>query len=158
MVLAIGFLLLVSLVVSAVLASLTQMLSGLFGEAKVIAHIVDILVSFGFIALLFALIYKYVPDVEIQWRDVWIGAAITSVLFTLGKFLIGLYIGTSGVTSGYGAAGSILTVLLWVYYSSLIFFFGAEFTRVYASEYGSGVVPSEHAQPADANASPQVAK
>jgi membrane protein len=158
MVLAIGFLLIVSLLVSAVLASFTRMLSGLFGDAAVIAHIVDVLVSFGFITLLFALIYKYVPDVEIQWRDVWVGAAITSVLFTLGKFAIGLYIGTSGVTSGYGAAGSILTVLLWVYYSSLIFFFGAEFTRVYASEYGSGVVPSEHAQPADANASPQVAR
>lgn len=158
MVLAIGFLLLVSLVVTAVLTSLTGMFSGLFGEGTFIAHLVDILVSFGFISLLFALIYKYVPDVEIQWKDVWVGAALTSVLFTVGKFLIGLYLGTSGVTSAYGAAGSIITVLLWVYYSSLIFFLGAEFTKMYASEYGSGVVPSEHAQPADANANLQVAK
>src|SRR5918993_2146572 len=146
MVLAIGFLLLVSLVVTAVLSSFTAMISSFLGDATFVAHAIDILVSFGFVTLLFALIYKYVPDVEIQWKDVWVGAALTAILFTLGKFLIGLYIGTSGVTSGYGAAGSILTVLLWVYYSSLIFFLGAEFTKVYASEYGSGVVPAENAQ------------
>jgi membrane protein len=151
MVLAIGFLLLVSLVVSAVLASLTAMLGGLFGEATVIAHMVDILVSFGFISLLFALIYKYVPDVEVQWKDAWVGAALTAVLFTVGKYLIGLYLGTGGVTSAYGAAGSIITILLWIYYSSLIFFLGAEFTRVYATEYGAGVAPSEHAEPATAD-------
>jgi membrane protein len=158
MVLAIGFLLLVSLVVSAVLASLSGMLSGILGEGTAIAHIIDILVSFGFISLLFALIYKYLPDVEMRWKDVWVGAVLTSLLFTVGKYLIGLYLGTSGVTSAYGAAGSILTVLLWVYYSSLIFFFGAEFTKVYAKEYGSGIAPSEHAEPADADAKLQPAK
>jgi membrane protein len=150
MVLGIGFLLLVSLVVTAVLSSFTGMLSNWFGDATFIAHAIDILVSFGFVTLLFALIYKYVPDVEIQWRDVWVGAALTAILFTIGKYLIGLYIGTSGVTSTFGAAGSLITILIWVYYSSLIFFLGAEFTRVYATEYGSGVAPAENAQPMDA--------
>ena len=150
MVLAIGFLLLVSLVVTAVLSSFTSMLSSFLGDATFIAHAIDILVSFGFVTLLFALIYKYVPDVEIQWRDVWIGAALTSILFTIGKYLIGLYLGTSGVSSAFGAAGSLITILVWVYYSSLIFFLGAEFTRVYATEYGSGVAPAENAQQMDA--------
>jgi membrane protein len=106
----------------------------------------DLLVSFVFVSLLFALIYKYLPDVRIQWKDVWIGAALTSALFTIGKFFIGLYLGSSGVTSAFGAAGSLITVLLWVFYSSLIFFLGAEFTQVYASQYGSGVVPAENAE------------
>jgi membrane protein len=150
MVLAIGFLLLVSLVVTAVLSSFTSMLSSFLGDATFVAHAIDILVSFGFVTLLFALIYKYVPDVEIQWRDVWVGAALTSILFTIGKYLIGLYIGTSGVSSTFGAAGSLITILIWVYYSSLIFFLGAEFTRVYATQYGSGVAPAENAQPMDA--------
>lgn len=150
MVLAIGFLLLVSLVVTAVLSSFTSMLSSFLGDATLVAHAIDILVSFGFVTLLFALIYKYVPDVEIQWRDVWVGAALTSILFTVGKYLIGLYIGTSGVGSTFGAAGSLITILVWVYYSSLIFFLGAEFTRVYATQYGSGVAPAENAQPMDA--------
>jgi membrane protein len=150
MVLGIGFLLLVSLVVTAVLSSFTGMLSSWLGDATFVAHAVDLLVSFGFVTLLFALIYKYVPDVEIQWRDVWVGAALTAILFTIGKYLIGLYIGTSGVTSTFGAAGSLITILVWVYYSSLIFFLGAEFTRVYATEYGSGVAPAENAQPMDA--------
>jgi membrane protein len=150
MVLAIGFLLLVSLVVTAILSSFTAMLSSLLGDATFVAHAIDIIVSFGFVTLLFALIYKYVPDVEIQWRDVWVGAALTSILFTLGKYLVGLYIGTSGVSSTFGAAGSLITILVWVYYSSLIFFLGAEFTRVYATQYGSGVAPAENAQQMDA--------
>lgn len=150
MVLGIGFLLLVSLVVTAVLSSFTGMLSSLLGDATFVAHAVDLLVSFTFVTLLFALIYKYVPDIEIQWRDVWVGAALTAILFTIGKYLIGLYIGTSGVSSTFGAAGSMITILVWVYYSSLIFFLGAEFTRVYATEFGSGVAPAENAQPVDA--------
>ncbi|HET9297688.1 MAG TPA: YihY/virulence factor BrkB family protein [Candidatus Binatia bacterium] len=150
MVLSIGFLLLVSLVVTAVLSSFTGMLSSLLGDATFVAHAIDIVVSFGFVTLLFALIYKYVPDVEIEWRDVWVGAALTAILFTVGKYLIGLYIGTSGVSSTFGAAGSLITILVWVYYSSLIFFLGAEFTRVYATQYGSGVAPAENAQQMDA--------
>jgi membrane protein len=149
-VLAVGFLLLVSLVISALLTGVTQFLGNLTGGAAFVAHALDILVSFAFITVLFALMYKYLPEVRIQWKDVWIGAAITSVLFTIGKFFIGLYLGSSGVTSAYGAAGSLITVLLWVYYSSLILFLGAEFTQVYASQYGSGVVPAETAEPISA--------
>ena len=148
MVLSVGFLLLVSLVVSAVLSGLTTLISGALGMA-VVSHALDLLVSFAFVTLLFALIYKFLPDAEIRWRDVWIGAALTSALFTIGKSLIGLYLGSSGVTSIYGAAGSLITVLLWVYYSALIFFLGAEFTQVYAAEYGSGVAPAPNAQVVD---------
>ena len=145
MVLGVGFLLLVSLVITAILTHLTLYIGSLIGGAAVMAYALDLVMSFGFVTVLFAMIYKFLPDVRIQWRDVWIGAALTSVLFTLGKFLIGVYLGTSGVTSAFGAAGSLITVLLWVYYSSLIFFFGAEFTQIYASRYGSGVVPAENA-------------
>ncbi len=146
MVLAVGFLLMVSLAVTAFVAGLSQVMGSLLGGTAVIAHVLELVVSFGLITVLFAMIYKVLPDVKIQWRGVWIGAALTSILFTIGKFLIGLYLGTSGVTSIYGAAGSLITVLLWVYYSSLIFFLGAEFTQVYASQYGSGIVPADNAE------------
>ena len=146
MVLGIGFLLLVSLAVSAFVTGLTTWMGGLLGGVEFIAHALDLVVSFVFITALFAMLYKFLPDVHIQWRDVWIGAAITSLLFTIGKFLIGFYIGSSAVSSTYGAAGSLITVLLWVYYSSLIVFLGAELTQVYATEYGSGVAPTENAQ------------
>jgi membrane protein len=146
MVLGIGFLLLVSLAVSAFISGLTQFIGSWFEGAAVIALLLDILISFCLITLLFAMIYKFLPDVEIQWQDVWTGAALTSFLFSIGKFLIGLYLGGSGVASIYGAAGSIITVLLWVYYSSLIFLLGAEFTAVYANVYGSGVVPTGNAE------------
>jgi membrane protein len=146
MVLGIGFLLLVSLAVSALLAGITQSMAAIIGEVAFLAHGLDLIASFVVITVLFAMIYKFLPDVLIHWNDVWIGAALTSLLFTIGKFLIGIYLGTSGVTSPYGAAGSIITVILWVYYSSLIFFLGAEFTQVYASRYGSGVVPAENAE------------
>jgi membrane protein len=129
--------------VSAFISGFTQFIGSWFGNAAIIAQLLDIVLSFGFITLLFALIYKFLPDVEIQWQDVWTGAALTSILFTIGKFFIGLYLGSSGVTSIYGAAGSLITVLLWVYYSSLIFLFGAEITQVYTNIYGSGVVPIE---------------
>ena len=110
------------------------------------AYTLDLVVSFVFITLLFAVIYKFVPDVRIAWRDVWIGAATTSLLFSVGKFLIGFYLGHSTVTSIYGAAGSLVTLLLWVYYSSLMFFFGAELTQVYATRFGSKVTSAENAQ------------
>ena len=146
MVLGIGFLLLVSLVISALLTSLTQVMGTFLGGTALVAHGLDLIVSFAFVTALFAMIYKFLPDVRIHWKDVWIGAALTSFLFTVGKFFIGLYLGSSGVTSAYGAAGSLITILLWVYYSSLIFFLGAELTQVYASRYGSGVVPAESAE------------
>ncbi len=145
MVLGIGFLLLVSLVISAALTAFLQFVGGASIGESMLWHGIEFLVSFGLITLLFALIYKMLPDVHMAWKDVWIGAAMTALLFTLGKFLIGLYLGHSSVSSAYGAAGSLIVVLLWVYYSALIFFFGAEFTQVYATRYGVGVKPDEHA-------------
>jgi len=147
LILAIGFLLLVSLAVSAFLTGLSQLVGNFFGATALVAHALDLVVSLLFATALFAMIYKILPDVKIEWRDVWVGAGLTSILFSIGKILIGLYLGSSGITSPYGAAGSLITILLWVYYSSLIFFLGAEFTEVYARDYGSGVVPAEHAQP-----------
>jgi len=146
MVLGIGFLLVVSLAASAVLTAFTQFAGRWLGSNAILVHGLDLIISFAFVTALFAMIYKFLPDVRIEWRDVGVGAALTSLLFTIGKMLIGIYLGTSGVTSAYGAAGSLITVLLWVYYSSLIFFLGAEFTQVYARDYGSGVVPAENAQ------------
>jgi membrane protein len=146
MVLSVGFLLLVSLVVSAVLTAVSGIVGGFLPIDAATAHILDLVVSFAFITLLFAVIYKFVPDVRIAWRDVWIGAATTSLLFAVGKFLIGFYLGHSTVASIYGAAGSLVTLLLWVYYSSLMFFFGAELTQVYATRYGSKVASAENAQ------------
>jgi len=112
---------------------------------EAILQIVNFLVSFGVITLLFAMMYKILPDVKIGWSDVWIGAAMTALLFSVGKFLIGLYLGKSGVASAYGAAGSLVVILLWVYYSSQILLFGAEFTFVYANKYGSHIEPSDNA-------------
>lgn len=136
--------------IATVVGVFTLILGGRFGGAEIIAHVVDLLFSFLLTTALSAMIYEYLPDVRIQWRDVWIGVALTAALFTIGKFLIGLYLGRSGVSSAYGAAGSLITVLSWVYYSSLIFFLGAEFTQVYASIYGSGVTPAQHTEPISA--------
>lgn len=137
MVAAIGFLLLVSLMISAGLAALGSLL----GDGH-LWQIVNTVLSLGVTTLLFALIYKVLPDVEITWRDVGVGAVITSLLFSFGKFLIGLYLGNSSIGSAYGAAGSLAIVLIWVYYSAQILFFGAEFTQVYANRYGSKIVAS----------------
>jgi membrane protein len=151
MLLGIGFLLLVSLVASTVLSAMSKYLGGLLPGADFLWHIVDLVVSFGFTTALFAMIYKVLPDVHISWKDVWVGAALTALLFTIGKFLIGLYLGQSSTSATYGAAGSLVTVLLWVYYSALIFFLGAEVTKVYATEYGRGVAPTEYAEEKDAS-------
>jgi membrane protein len=97
----------------------------------------NVLVSFGVITVLFALLYKYLPDTEIAWHDVWIGSAVTSLLFGIGKLVLGMYLGKASVASSYGAAGSVLILLLWVYYSAMILYFGAEFTKIYADRYGS---------------------
>jgi membrane protein len=133
----IGFLLRVSLVLSAGLAALGNYLSSLLPGSSYILQILYFLVSFGLITLLFAAMYKVLPDVEISWSDVWIGAIVTSLLFTIGKFLIGFYIGQTDVGSAYGAAGSLVVLLVWIYYSALILFLGAEFTQVYTKKYGS---------------------
>jgi membrane protein len=147
MVLSVGFLLLVSLVISAVLTAVTSIIGGFLPIDPATAHTLDLVVSFAFITFLFAVIYKFVPDVRIAWGDVWIGSAVTSLLFSIGKYFIGFYLGHSTVTSIYGAAGSLVTLLLWVYYSSLMFFFGAELTQVYATRYGSRAVSAEKVQP-----------
>jgi membrane protein len=137
MIMGIGFLLIVSLVVSAALAALGRLWGPLFAEWEIIASMIDFLVSFVITTTLFALIYKIMPRVKVAWADVWIGAAVTALLFTIGKFLIGLYIGKSGLTSGFGAAGSLVVMLAWVYYSSQVFLMGAEFTWAYALTFGS---------------------
>lgn len=144
-ILSISFLLLVSLVVSAVLGVLTDYLQRLMpGIAIFFIYLLDIVVSLGFITLLFALIYKYLPDAIIRWRDVWVGAFVTALLFVLGKYLIGWYLGQSDMGSTYGAAGSIIILLSWIYYSSLIVFYGAEVTQEYADTYGQPVQPDHN--------------
>src|SRR5262249_13862392 len=135
MVLGTCFLLLVSLVVSAVLTALTAAVA--LGPGGVVGQVLSFCISFVVIALLFAMIFKVLPDVKIAWGDVWIGAVATALLFTLGKFLIGLYLGKASVGSAYGAAGSLVAFLVWVYYSAQIFFFGAVFTHIYAERHGS---------------------
>jgi len=137
MILGIGFLLMVSLVASAAIAVLGKWWGPMFEGWTVLASAVDFIVSFGLMTVLFALIYKIMPRVHIRWHDVWIGAAATALLFDIGKFLIGLYIGRSSVTSTFGAAGSLAVMLMWVYYSAQIFLLGAEFTWVYAHTFGS---------------------
>lgn len=137
MILSIGFLLMVSLVAGAVLAAIGRWWTPYFIGWELVAQALNTVIGFGFTLLAFAMIYKTMPRVKIDWRDVWIGAGVTAVLFTIGKFLIGYYIGKSGVVSGYGAASSVVVVLVWVYYSAQIFLVGAEFTRAYAYMYGS---------------------
>jgi membrane protein len=137
MILAIGFLLTVSLVASAVLKVMGRWFEPIFGGWYLVMSTIDALGGFLLVAAMFALIYKIMPRVHIQWKDVWTGALLTSLLFGLGKFLIGLYVGQSGVISGFGAAGSLVIVLLWVYYSAQIFLIGAEFTWVYTTTFGS---------------------
>jgi membrane protein len=137
MVLGIGFLLMVSLVASAGVSALGKWWAPAFGAWEILLQIVNFVVSFGLTTAVFAMIYKFMPRVHIAWRDVWIGATVTAMLFTIGKFLIGLYIGKSGVASGFGAAGSMVVVLVWVYYSAQIFLMGAEFTWAYAHAFGS---------------------
>jgi len=144
-----GFLLLVSLVVSAALAALGKWFGDLLPAPEVVLQTFNLLVSFGVIAGLFALIFKMLPDVHIAWKDVWIGAGITSLLFTIGKFSVGLYLGKSNVASGYGAAGSLVIILVWVYYSAQILLFGAEFTQVYANRAGGRIVPTKDADVAN---------
>ncbi|GAA4355665.1 hypothetical protein GCM10023165_48050 [Variovorax defluvii] len=137
MILGIGFLLMVSLVASAALAALSKWWAPVFGAWATLAQTVNFVFSFAMVTVGFAMIYKIMPRARVQWRDVWVGAAVTALLFTVGKHLIGLYIGKSSVASGYGAAGSLVVVLVWVYYSAQIFLLGAEFTWVYARKYGS---------------------
>ena len=146
-VLGTGFLLLVSLVLSAVLSALGNWMEHNLPGSSWVWHSLNSVLSLAVVALLFAMIFKILPDAKIDWRDVWIGAVVTSVLFTIGKAVIGAYLGHSGLTDTYGAAGSIVVLLTWVYYSSLILLFGAEFTHAYALATRPKVEPMEHAVP-----------
>jgi membrane protein len=141
-VIGIGFLLLVSLVISALITALGDYINEhLVSIPPFILQLINLILSFGVIFLLFAMIYRVLPDVHLAWSDVWMGAGVTAALFVIGKFLIGLYLGTSSTASAYGAAGSLVVMLLWIYYSAQILFLGAEFTQVYTNKYGSGIRP-----------------
>ena len=142
LVIATGFLLLVSLLVSTALSATSNYISESFITIPLyVLDIANMVISLGVIYLLFAMIYKVLPDVHISWNDVWIGGLVTASLFVLGKYLIGIYLGSSSLSSTYGAAGSLVVLLLWVYYSAQILFLGAEFTYVYANRLGSGIKP-----------------
>ncbi|HSM72969.1 MAG TPA: YihY/virulence factor BrkB family protein, partial [Anaerolineales bacterium] len=147
----IGFLLLVSLVVSAGLSALSDYIRGFPVFSEIMIQVLNIIISLGIITVLFAMIFKFVPDVEVTWRNVWLGAAITAIFFTIGKTLIGLYLGRSNVGATFGAAGSLVLIMVWVYYSSQILFLGAEFTQVYSKMTSPKPPPSEHAEPLPEN-------
>jgi membrane protein len=145
MVLGIGFMLLVSLVVSTGITALGNWVGTVLPFHEVILQIINLIISIGIVTIFFALIFKVLPDAEIAWRDVWVGAFVTAILFSIGKTLIGIYLGSSAVGTTFGAAGSLVLLLLWVYYSAQILFFGAEFTQVYANTLGSRIVPEGQA-------------
>jgi len=141
---ALGFLLLVSLVISAGLSALSEYVNAHLPFGHFILQAVNFMISFALISVLFAAIYKVLPDKDLEWRDVLVGAVVTTFLFNIGKFLIGLYIGSSEVASSYGAAGALIVALLWIYYSAQIFLLGAEFTKVYAHHHGSQQPVQQH--------------
>jgi membrane protein len=143
---------LVSLLLSTAISALGGVLAGINPALTYAAHAINITVSFAIVTVLFAMIYKFLPNIELKWKDAMIGATFTSALFAIGKFLIGLYLGRASATSAYGAAGSVVILLLWVYYSAQILYLGAEFTKVYARSHAS---PSElGAEPPRAGAVP----
>ena len=146
MVLGIGFLLIVSLVASVAVKAASDWLGGILGGAEWIAPVLNVILFFILLTLFFALMFKILPDAEIQWRDVWVGAALTSVLFSIGKFVLSWYLSRPGTASAYGSAGALVVLLLWINYASQILFFGAEFTKVYANRFGSQIEPEAHAQ------------
>jgi membrane protein len=146
LVVGVGFVLLVSLVVSAALSALDRYIGHAFPGFAVAWAAINVLVSLGVVTLLFAMIYQFLPDVKLGWRDVWVGALVTAGLFTMGKSLIGLYLGTSAIASSYGAAGSVVVLLVWVYYSSQVVLLGAEFTKAYVQRFeAKRPPPMEHA-------------
>jgi membrane protein len=147
LVVALGFLLVTSLLVSAALAAIHRYMGGAFPGVVVLWEALNVVVSLGVITLLFAMIYKVLPDVKLVWSDVWIGGLVTAGLFTIGKLLIGVYLGTASIASSYGAAGSVIVILVWVYYSAQIILLGAEFTRAYVEEFGRRPRTEEFARP-----------
>jgi membrane protein len=146
LILSIALLMLISFVITALLTVFTDKMQEIFPTVAIVfIHILNIAISLAFITLLFALIYKYLPDAIIRWKDVWVGSFLTALLFVIGRSLISLYLGQGDVASAYGAAGSIIIVLVWIYYSSLIIFFGSEFTQQYANSFGEKIKPKSHA-------------
>ena len=146
LILVVGFLMLISLVISAGLSAVRDWVVGYLSESLVIVfRAVDIIVSLGIITLLFAAIYKFLPDARIRWKDVWIGATLTAILFVIAKFALGFYFGNADPASTYGAAGSVILIMLWVTYAGMILLFGAEFTQVYATRFGKKIEPTEGA-------------
>ena len=147
MLLGSGFLLIVSLTASAALSALGDYLGRTLPGGVALWQVMNIVISVVVIAFLFAVLFKYIPDGWVAWRDALVGGTVTSILFTLGELVIGLYLGRTNVGSAFGAAGSLIVLLSWVYYSSIIFFFGAEFTKAYAMEFGDRVRPDSDAVP-----------
>ena len=145
MVAGVCFLLLVSLTVESVLRGLSTYLQNLLPGGHILALLLFLILDVGAVIALFAMIFRFLPDIKIGWRDVWIGASLTGLLFVLGKFILGLYLGSGAAGSAYGAASSLITLLLWIYYSAQILLFGAEFTQVYTHSYGSRIEPEDHA-------------
>jgi len=143
MVLGTGFLLLISMALTTFLTAAGGAIGRMLPIPEALIHILNFIVSFGIVALLFAMIFKYLPDVKVPFSKVWIGAIGTAILFTIGKYLLALYLGRESTKSSFGAAASVILILMWVYYASLILFFGAEFTQVYAKQTGTKVVPDE---------------
>ncbi len=145
MVAGVCFLLLVTLTIEAVLKGLSGYLESSLPGGAAMAFVIYLVADLGLVVLLFAGMFKYLPDVEVRWQDVWVGSAMTALLFLIGKWALGLYLGSGAAGSAYGAASSLVTLLLWIYYSSQILLFGAEFTQVYANRFGAGGKPSKHA-------------
>ncbi|MBV8377713.1 MAG: YihY/virulence factor BrkB family protein [Verrucomicrobia bacterium] len=145
MVAGVCFLLLVSLILESILRIFSAYLQTILPGGHVLFLALFLILDLGMVILLFAMIFRFLPDVKIAWSDVWIGASLTAVLFVIGKFLLGLYLSSGAAGSAYGAASSLITLLLWIYYSAQILLFGAEFTQVYASTYGSQIEPEKHA-------------
>ena len=146
MVLGTGFLLLVSFVVSALVAALGDWINKYLPGGQIVGYAVNLLLLLAVITAMFALLFKYLPDVKIAWKDVWLGAFITALLFAIGQLVLSLYLSFANVGSAFGAAASLVVLLVWIYYSALIFLFGAEFTQVYTNKYGSYVRPAENAE------------
>lgn len=151
MILILGFLLMITMVLSSLISLLNDWITRYFGlETYMLVELVNYLIGFVVIMILFALMFKVLPDVEISWKPVWRGAFLTTILFTLGKFLLSLYFGTAKPTSAFGAAGTVILIMMWINYSCMLIFFGAEFTKIYALKRGFKIIPSKHAKWSDA--------
>lgn len=147
MILILGFLLMVTMILSSLISIFNKFITQYFGlETYMLVELINFAVGFGVVMLLFALLFKVLPDVEISWKSVWAGALLTTILFTLGKFLLSLYFGTAKPTSAFGTAGTVILIMMWINYSCMLVFFGAEFTKVYTYKKGYRIVPSKHAK------------